>query len=124
MGQSFQQETEINRNFEIVLQGKKQLTSPNSAGSSTNTSITHSLTYKPVVFAFVAFSSNGTRFPLPYLSVHLTGGAVTNGLIDYQVSYELVDNNTITFYHRDIASASNVTDYIFWYLCREKVNVT
>lgn len=120
MGQSFQQETIINRTFEIILSGKTSFTSPNSSGSSTNKSITHNLGYQPLVMAFVAFSSTGTRFPLPYLSPILP----TTGTIGYQVSLEVVDKNTITFYHRDIAQASNVTDYIYWYILKEKVNVT
>lgn len=124
MGQSFQQENLVNRNFEIILEGKKTLASPNSAGSSTSVSVTHGLGYQPLVLAFVAFSPTGTRHPMDYLSPHLTGGAVSNGLIDFQVSLEAVNNTTITFFHRDIASASNVTDYIFWYVLKEKVNVT
>lgn len=124
MGKSFQKETLINRTFETILAGKVTLSSPNSAGSSTNKSITHGLGYQPLVLAFVAFSPTGTRHILDYLSPHLTGGAVSNGLIDFQISLEVVDDDTITFFHRDIASASNVTDYIFWYILKEKVNVT
>ena len=40
--------------FEIVRKGKVTLASPNSAGSSTNVSVTHSLGYQPLVMAFVA----------------------------------------------------------------------
>lgn len=121
---AFQKELLINRAFEIILSGKTTLSSPNSAGSSTNKSITHNLGYQPLVLAFVAFSPTGTRHILDYLSPHLTGGGVSNGLIDFQVSLEVVDANTITFFHRDIASPSNLTDYIYWYILKEKVNTT
>lgn len=104
--------------FEIVRKGKVTLASPNSAGSSTNVSVTHSLGYQPLVMAFVAFSSTGTKFPIPYMSVNVP----TTGTIRYMVSMEVVGNNIITFYHTDITDPSNVTDYITWYILREKSN--
>lgn len=111
-----------NLTFQFVQKGAVQLSSPNSIGSSTNISVVHNLGYKPIVWAFVSFSPTGTRFPLPYLSPHLVGG--TPGLIDYQVSFEVVGDDTVTFYHRDISAASNVTDYISYYILREISNPT
>lgn len=123
MSRKVQSEIPINRAFEIILSGKATLTSPNSAGSSTNVSFNHNLGYQPLVLAFVAFSPAGTRLPLPYLSPHVIPDA-NAGLIDYQISLEVVGNDTITFYHRDIAAASNVTDYIYWYILKEKTGIT
>lgn len=104
--------------FKILKTGTTSFASPNLIGSSTNISVTHGFNYKPIVFAFVAFSSLGTRFPLPYLSPQLTGDP-TPGLIAFQVNYEIVVD-IITFYWRDISRASNQTAFIRYYLVEER----
>ena len=107
-----------NLQFEVLQSGSVELESPNLVGTSTGVSITHNLGYQPLVMAFVAFSPTGTRLPLPYLSPVLP----TTGTIAYQISFEVVGNDIISFYHRDIAEASNTTDYIQYYILKESAS--
>lgn len=107
----------LNRSFEIVQTGALTLASPNSAGSSSNTSVPYAFDFKPIIFAFVSYSSGGTRFILPNLQIDNLGGADV-GKIRGEVAYEVVDD-IITFYFRNFTAALNQTAYIRYYVCRD-----
>lgn len=108
----------LNRGLEVVGQGKTTLVSPNSTSSSSNTTVSFSLAYKPLVLAFVAFSSAGTYFIMPYNEIEV----VTTGAVKWQVAYEL-NTGSITFYFRNIGTATTNTAYIRYYLLKDPAQV-
>lgn len=110
------------KSFKIVDTNVISLTSPNAAGSSTFQNVTHTLGYNPMVWAFVSFSPGGTGFPLVYNEVELVGA--NTGKVKFQIGFETVAGNTITFYYRDITSASSNTVYIRYYIVQETAATT
>jgi len=102
-----------NNIFKIVETDTITLASPAGTGTSSNVVVPHSLGYKPLVLAFVSFSSLGTSFPLPYNEVD-----IFTGVVGWQVGMEVTDID-ITFFHRNITVASSVTDYIRYYILQE-----
>lgn len=117
MADARQVERILNRTFEVVQTGNLTLASPNLIGSSSNTSVAYNFPYKTIVFAFVSYSSNGTRFILPNLQIDNLGGADV-GKVRGEVSFEIVAN-LITFYFRNYIAALNQTAYIRYYICRD-----
>lgn len=107
----------LNRGFEIVQTGNTTLASPNLAGSSSFVNVAYEFDFKPIVFAFVSYSSGGTRYILPNLQIDNLGGADV-GKVRGEVSYEAV-GGSITFYFRNYTAALNQTAYIRYYICRD-----
>lgn len=105
-----------NNIFKIVQKGTTTLASPNSIGSSTFVNVPFTLGTKPIVFAFVAFSAGGTRFPMPYIEPIIIGANA--GKVSHQVAYEVITDN-ITFFWRDITVATNLTAHITYYILQE-----
>lgn len=111
-----------NNLFKIVDTGTVTLSSPNLAGSSSYINVSHTLNKNPTVLAFASFSPTGTPQPLPIIGVELV--APTPGLVNYQLAFEAVGGNTITFFWRDIARANNITAYIRYYIIQETASYT
>lgn len=117
MPEARQVEQLLNRSFEVVQTGNTTLASPNLAGSSSSINVAYDFDFKPIIFAFVSYSSGGTRFLLPNLQIDNLGGADV-GKIRGEVSYEIVAN-VLTFYFRNYTAALNQTAYIRYYICRD-----
>ncbi len=117
MPESRQVERLLNRNFEVVQTGTTTLASPNLAGSSSFVNVPYEFDFKPIIFAFVSYSSGGTRFILPNLQIDNLGGADV-GKVQGEVGYEVVVD-VITFYFRNFTMALNQTAYIRYYICRD-----
>lgn len=110
------------RSFKIVDSDTISFASPNSAGTSSFHNVSHVLGYNPIVLAFVSFSPTGTGFPLPYNDIALSGA--DTGKVRFQVGFETVGGDTITFYYRDITAATSNTAYIRYYILQETAATT
>lgn len=103
----------------VIGTGNTQMNAVVSPSGSTSTTLLHGQNYSPLILAYFRFSANGTRRLLPYNEFQ-TSIEASPGASKWTLDYELVNNNSITFFQRyNSGTYPTGTYYIEWYIFKE-----